>query len=256
MGVALIESQPTMAPLFNLVNTAVMTAEKCDKQNVRLVAKEVRRAMASVLNLRGREQLITHISNELRDGMQVMTNSYSSTLFQAFKRAVEEGKQFGVIVPEGRPILEGRKLAGDLGALGIHVTLTTDAAAPGMIGECDAVFLGADAIVERGVINKTGSLGIGLAARESEVPLIIACERNKFLPAKYRPSLPIVEHDWAELLPKRLKNVAVRNVYFELLPYKFLQAIYTEEGAVRPRAIQSVLKNMPVSFRLLEELHY
>ena len=70
-----------------------------------------------------------------------------------------------------------------LAAAGIEPWLVTDAALPLLISQASAVWIGADAVTDAGVLNKIGSYTLALAAREHGVPVWALATRRKFLPA-------------------------------------------------------------------------
>ena len=76
--------------------------------------------------------------------------------------------------------------------------LVVDAALPLLLSQARALWLGADAVTEFGVLNKIGSYAAALAAREHGVPVYAIATRRKFLPAataaRWRsPSMPPAE---------------------------------------------------------------
>src|SRR3990170_4757495 len=65
----------------------------------------------------------------------VMTHSYSSTVLSSL--TTETAGDRRVIVCEGRPLFEGRRLAQELAAAGVDVTLITDAQAGALMAEAE-----------------------------------------------------------------------------------------------------------------------
>src|SRR5258706_1523750 len=113
----------------------------------------------------------------------IATLSSSSAVRDALLELQRKGKGPRVLVAESRPLNEGRALAAELAEAGIPTWLVVDAALPLLISQAAMVWIGADAVTDRGVLNKVGSYGVALAAPESSVPVYALAMRRKFLPA-------------------------------------------------------------------------
>lgn len=135
------------------------------------------------------------------------------------------------LVGEGRPRLEGRQLAAALARAGIPVWLMVDAALPLLVSQARAVWIGADAVTDRGVINKVGSYGLALAAREHSVPVYALAGRRKFIPAS-TPALQILEMPPSEVWDEPAHEVKPRNVYYELVPLELLRGVVVEDAVL------------------------
>ena len=135
------------------------------------------------------------------------------------------------LVGEGRPRREGRALASALGHAGIPVWLMVDAALPMLVSQARAVWIGADAVTDRGVINKVGSYALALAAREHSVPVYALAGRRKFIPAA-TPALQILEMPGSEVWEEPTHDVKPRNVYYELVPLELLRGVVVEDAVL------------------------
>ena len=127
----------------------------------------------------------------LKDKRKAITHSYSSTVLNVLGSC----KGIEVICPESRPLYEGLRTAQELGERGIRVKIVVDSAASSLMGECDVVIVGADAITPDGVVNKIGTYGLALAARERKVPFYVLAGTEKLLPAPFAQALRIEERD-------------------------------------------------------------
>jgi translation initiation factor 2B subunit (eIF-2B alpha/beta/delta family) len=161
----------------------------------------------------------------------IATLSDSAAVRDAFLLAQESGRRPRALVAEGRPLFEGRRLATALASAGIPVWLVVDAALPLLLSQTGMVWLGADAVTDRGVLNKVGSFATALAAREHSVPVHALAGRRKFLPAS-TPVLRIDEQNPDEVWREPPAGVRPRNVYFELVPMPFLRGIVVEDGVL------------------------
>jgi translation initiation factor 2B subunit (eIF-2B alpha/beta/delta family) len=120
-------------------------------------------------------------------------------------------------------------MAGRVGALGIPVTLIVDAAVYRFLPRAQMVFVGADSISPRGLVNKTGTSLVALGASKLGVPVYALCGREKFLPESYEPP-PEQPRNPREILECDVPNVTVENYYFDTTPLEYLTGIVTEDG--------------------------
>jgi translation initiation factor 2B subunit (eIF-2B alpha/beta/delta family) len=164
-------------------------------------------------------------------GAWIATLSHSRTVLDAFGLVAREGRAPRALVAEGRPLLEGRRAAEELGAAGIPAWIVIDAALPLLLSQATMVWIGADAVTDRGVINKVGSYAIALAAREHSVPVYALAGRRKFLPAT-TAALRILEMPPSEIWDSPTPGVQARNVYFELVPLELLRGVVVEDSAL------------------------
>jgi translation initiation factor 2B subunit (eIF-2B alpha/beta/delta family) len=169
----------------------------------------------------------------------IATLSSSSAVRDAMLEVSRLGRAPRAMVGESRPRYEGRELATQLAGAGIPVWLVVDAALPLLVSGARMVWMGADAVTDRGVINKVGSLALALAAREHSVPVYALATRRKFLPAT-TGALRILEMAPEEVWRDPPSGVRPRNVYFELVPLELLRGIVVEDvvlGAAETRTV-------------------
>ena len=250
---ALIKAQPTMAPIVNLTNTVLWRAETASEPEV--IRAVVEKACAEFVN--GIDTAGERVSGEaahlIGNGMTVMTNSHSQTVFNAFTAAHHAGKRFHVICSESRPICEGTAMARELGNAGIQVTLIVDAAMLSLLPRTQLVIVGADSVSNQSVVNKTGTSLLALAAHEKGKDFYALCGSEKFLPATC--SLPPEPPKPAsEIMAERLDNVTVENFYFDLTPLDFITAVVTEEGILGPEQVRERLGRVKIHPALLDGL--
>ena len=141
-------------------------------------------------------------------------------------------------------------MAAKLSALGIPVWLVADAALPMLVSSAAAVWIGADAVTEHGVLNKIGSYVAALAAR-SGVPVHALAIRRKLIPAG-TASLAITEMPPAELWDDPPAGVRPRNVYFEMVPHTLLRGVVVGtacSAAAKPPSRRAIARCPPRSRR-------
>lgn len=246
LGKALIDAQPSMAPMVNLVNhvfEAIETLE--DQQSIK--EKGIGAVQGFLYNLiAGPEKIKGNALSLLKGKSKVMTHSFSSTCLEVLGHT----HNIEVICPEARPLLEGLRTAKELGAKGIRVRIVVDSAAPSLMGECDCVIVGADAITLGGIVNKIGTYALALAAREQKVPFYVLAGTEKFLPSPFSQALRIEEKDPKEVTQEAIPNSRVENRYFDITPLELVTSVVTQDGVIPGKEVQKRLKNMEISKEL------
>jgi translation initiation factor 2B subunit (eIF-2B alpha/beta/delta family) len=243
----MIDAQPSMAPFFHLANSLLLAAEDCQeigglKTATRGAAKDF------LLHLETSRDQIAQIAGELIYGKsRILTHSYSSTVLRTLTEAWRKGKQFEVICTEGRPNCEGFQMAQKLGESYLPVQLQIDSAAAYKMKEVDLVFVGADCLSPLGLVNKVGTYGLALSARESKVPFYALCGTEKLLGAGMAKGFRILKKDPREVWPHPAKGVEVLNFYYDTTPLDFLTGIVTEEGRMLGSEILRRFQRMKIS---------
>jgi translation initiation factor eIF-2B subunit delta len=243
LGKALIDAQPAMAPMLNLVNHLFQAIESI--QDPQIIKEKGIAAVQGFLEglLTGPEKIKVHALALLQGKRQVMTLSYSSTVLHV----LENAQGIEVICPESRPLCEGLRTAKELGAKGIQVRLVTDFAALSLVEESDLVMVGADAITLDGVVNKIGTYGLALAAKDKKIPFYVLADTEKFLPSPFSQGLRIEKKDPQEITQETIPNVVVENVYFDFTPWELITGVVTQEGVLSGDAARRHLQGMKVS---------
>ena len=243
LGKALIDAQPSMAPMVNLVNHLFQTIESLeDPQAIREKGKTAVQGFLDNL-VTGPEKIKVHVLPLLKGKRRVMTLSYSFTCMGVWGHA----QGIEVICPESRSLLEGLRTAQELGERGIKVRIVVDSAAPSLVGECDVVMTGADAITPDGVVNKIGTYALALAAREKKVPFYVLAGTEKFLPSPFALALRIEEKDPTEVTQEAIPNSRVENRYFDITPLGLITAAVTQDGVIAGAEVQKALEVMTIS---------
>jgi len=177
------------------------------------------------------------------------TGGYGTAL-GIIRSAWREGTLAHVFVGETRPMFQGARLTTwELRQDGIPHTLIADSMAAHFIsrGRVDAVIVGADRIARNGdTANKIGTYALAVAAREHGVPFIVAAPRSTFDSAIADGSAIVIEErDRREVT--HVADVALapegthaENPAFDVTPAKFISAIVTEFGVLRPPLLESV----------------
>ncbi|MGZ6322531.1 MAG: S-methyl-5-thioribose-1-phosphate isomerase [Ktedonobacterales bacterium] len=171
------------------------------------------------------------------------TSGIGSALAPIFV-AHHQGKRLHVFVDETRPVLQGARLtAWELLRSGIPATLITDNMAGHFMhrGGVRGVFVGADRIAANGdVANKIGTYGLAVLAREHDIPLYVVAPRSTIdlslpdgerTPIEQRTPDEVTHIRGVRIAPE---GIAVANPAFDVTPARYVAAIVTEAGIVRP----------------------
>ena len=243
----LIDSQPSMAPFFHLANILLLSTE--DIQDLEKMKRATKKAIRTfVFHLQSGIEQISKIARGLiPEGSKVLTHSYSSTVLRTLTDAKQEGRQFEVICTESRPICEGTQLAKKLFDAHIKVQLQIDSAAPYTMKGVHLVLVGADCLAPLGLVNKVGTYGLALSARERKVPFYALCGTEKLLGSGMANKFRILKRDPKEVWPHSPDGMEVLNFYFDTTPLDYLSATVTEEGLLSQNEIHQRFQKMKVS---------
>ena len=177
------------------------------------------------------------------------TGGYGTAL-GVVRAAHEAGKAVTVIADETRPWLQGLRLtAFELMEEGIPVTVIVDSAAGTLMRrkEIDLVVTGADRIAANGdVANKIGTYSVAVLARENHIPFYVAAPLSTIDPRTATgEGIPVEERapeEVSRIQGKRIgpPGVIARNPAFDIPPARYVSAIVTEKGVLRPPYKKSI----------------
>ncbi len=180
------------------------------------------------------EKINKEIFKLLKSGDVVFTHCHSTNVSKSLIYSKHHGKNFEVYNTETRPLYQGRLTAEELTRNGIKVTLFVDSALRiALTGEAggkkvDKIFLGADALVEKGVINKVGSGMIARIAQQEKIPVYIVADSWKFT----NKHVPIEMRKLNEVWGKAPRRIRIKNPAFEFIPKKFIKGIVSDLGVI------------------------
>jgi methylthioribose-1-phosphate isomerase len=166
----------------------------------------------------------------------------------------QKGYNFRVFADETRPLLQGARLtAWELINSGVDVTVICDNMAAFVMksGHIDVVVAGCDRMALNGDgANKIGTLGVAILAKEYGIPFYMfvptssidaKAESGDDIPIEFRGEEEIAEM-WYE---KRMtpEGAAALNPAFDVTDHKYITAIITEKGIIRP-PFEEKLRNL------------
>jgi len=248
-GRRLRETRPTAVSLPNALRYVLQRMEGNDVEALR---ESVVRAAAEFDRRleRAQEDLGQIGANRLQDGDTIMTHCHSTDALACVEAALEQGKEIEAIVKETRPRKQGHITAERLRELGVPVTLVVDSAARRYLDEVDHVLVGADSIAADGsVINKIGTSGLAVNARERGVPIMTAAQTIKLHPETLTGHTVEIEmRDEDEVIDEATRadvgEIAVENPAFDVTPPRYMDAIVTESGQFPPESIVTLMREL------------
>ncbi len=206
----------------------------------------------------------------LSDGARVLTHCNAGALatagygtaLGAIRGAVEAGKNVKVLVGETRPFLQGARLtAWELVKDGIDTTVITDNMAGALMqaGQVDLVVVGADRIAANGdTANKIGTYSVAVLAREHDIPFYVAAPWStvdlatpdgSHIPIEERSAREVTHVGAYRLAPA---GAAIRNPAFDVTPHRYITAIVTDRGVIRPPFADSLQARSELVSTLLD----
>jgi ribose 1,5-bisphosphate isomerase len=248
-GRLLYDTRPTAVSLPNALRYVL---DRMDGETVsELRSSVVSAAEAFVERLDRAQSDLGHIgANRLRDGDTVMTHCHSTDALSCVEAAVEQGKDISAVVKETRPRNQGHITAAELREVGVEVTLIVDSAARRYLDEVDHVLVGADSIAADGsVINKIGTSGLAVNARERGVPVMVAAQTIKLHPETLTGQTVEIEmRSESEVIDEETRaevgEMEVHNPAFDVTPPRYVDAIVTESGQFPPESIVTLMREL------------
>jgi len=171
------------------------------------------------------------------------TGGYGTAL-GVIRAAFENGKGIKIIADETRPWLQGLRLtAFELMEEKIPVSVIADNAAGFLMRKkmINLVITGADRIAVNGdVANKIGTYQVAVLAKTNRIPFYVAAplstidptiNNGDMIPVEERNPEEIIKFGKLQIGPS---GVRALNPAFDITPAKYISAIITEKGIVRP----------------------
>lgn len=243
------ETRPTAVSLPNALRYVL---RRMDGNDVATLRRNVITAAADFHDRldRAQDELGKVGANRLRDGDVVMTHCHSTDVLSCVEAAVEQGKHIEAYVKETRPRNQGHITARELRDLGVPVTLIVDSAAHRYLREADHVLVGADSIAADGsVINKIGTSGLAVSARELGTPIVVAAQTIKLHPETLTGhTVEIETRAESEVIRDSARadigDIDVLNPAFDVTPPRYVDAIVTESGQYPPESIVTLMREL------------
>ncbi|XP_077261054.1 eukaryotic translation initiation factor 2B subunit delta [Temnothorax americanus] len=200
------------------------------------------------------------IQSKISDGNVILTYGYSSLIRKILVEAHAAGKQFRVIVVDGRPWLEGKEQLRRLAKHGIDCSYILINALSFVMPEVSKVFLGAHAILANGaVMSRVGTAQVALIAKAFNVPVLVACETHKSCERVQTDSIvhnelgnadELVNHQpngKRSLLSnwRTKKSLNLLNITYDVTPADLVTAVVTELAILPCTSVPVILRIKP-----------
>ena len=166
------------------------------------------------------------------------------TALGVIRAAVEAGAKIDVLADETRPYLQGARLtAWELLQDNIPTTVLCDNMSGYLMrkGRVQAVIVGADRIAANGdVANKIGTYTVAVLAKEHGIPFYVAAPWSTIdlntatgedIPIEQRSAREVTHSNGKQMTPD---GCGIENPAFDMTPSKYITAIITERGVLRP----------------------
>jgi translation initiation factor 2B subunit (eIF-2B alpha/beta/delta family) len=163
--------------------------------------------------------------------LHVVTISFSNVVAHVIS-AIARRRAVHVGCGEGRPALEGRRLAERLLSAGASVTCYADAALAHALRGSHAVLVGADAVAPEWLVNKSGTFMLAAAAAHQGVAVYALAGREKLLTAEMAARLRLMSGPPEEVWEAGAAGPSVENPYFERVPRGLITAVVTDGGII------------------------
>lgn len=233
---ALVAARPTAVTLPNAVAFVAGRARKAPAEEraaaLKAAADEFERRAEGALAAIGR-----HGARLVPEGGTVLTICNSQGALTPLFAARREGRAFHAVALETRPWRQGLLTARQLHEHGVSASLAVDSAMWHLLKEASAVLVGSDSIAMNGdVVNKVGTGGLAVLARERGVPFYVCAETFKVDPAsRTGEDVPIEERERAEVVKtgEVPEGVVIRNPVFDVTPHRCVTGYVTEVGVLQ-----------------------
>ena len=165
----------------------------------------------------------------------------------------DAGIRFNVLVTESQPNCDGHVTANQLTKMGIEVKIGIEAGIGGLLPQVDLMLSGAEAITPRSsAVCKVGTYPGALVAWENAVPVFILADTLKFIPPEMQgfssQTNPLTPQDIFE--NNEHKGAQIVGHIFDENPAELITGIITEKGLISPFGVVSVMREIPVSYRV------
>jgi len=226
----LLSSRPTEPLLKNVLNSLTVGGFGGLEENYKKIMNHFEETQKKI----NRSALKLIKNNDV-----IFTHCHSSTVNGALIHAKNQGKKFQVYVTETRPLYQGRKTAKELSKAKIKTTLFVDSA--GMLAltksqgtkKVKKFFIGADALLGRGIVNKIGSGMLAQIAYENKIPLYIFADSWKYSKEKVKMEQRGFREVWNSFRKKSNSKITIKNPAFEFVDKKYIDSIVSEYGVLK-----------------------
>lgn len=178
----------------------------------------------------------------IQNNTRILTHSFSKVVLEALIDAKKSGINVHIFVTESQPDISGRKALTLLREAGIQSTLVLDSSVGYLMESMDMVLIGAEGVMETGgVINKIGTLGIAICAKEMNKPVFVMAESIKFvkeyplnqsdIPSEFKYSTSALRRHEED------KDLSQEHPRVDYTPPQYIHLLFTDLGILTPAAV-------------------
>ena len=228
----LLSLRPTEPLLKNVLNSLTKNGFENLEENYKKISSHFEET----------QEKINRLSLKLiKNDDVIFTHCHSSTVSKALIYAKNHGRNFQVYVTETRPLYQGRKTARELSKAKIKTTLFVDSA--GMMAltksqgtkKVKKFFIGADALLNQGIVNKIGSGMLAQIAYKNKIPLYVFSDSWKYSKEKVKMEQRDFREIWNFFGKKSNSKIKIKNPAFEFVDKKYIHSIISEYGILKYR---------------------
>jgi translation initiation factor eIF-2B subunit delta len=209
------------------------------------------------------EAISLTVNKKINTGDVILTYGCSSLITRILKDAHEAGKQFQVIIVDGRPFLEGRQMLKRLVQIGINCSYVQINAISYVMSLATTVLLGAHALLTNGYVkSRIGTAQVALVAQAHNKPVLVCCETYKFSEQVLTDSFVYNElgdsdallsmdtlEESSPLISSRADaNLQILNLLYDVTPPDLITAVVTE-FAILPCSSAPVVLRIKSEFK-------
>ena len=210
MAYSLIPNKSSIKTLISLRPTEPML-----NKVLRLTSKKSNKELLNHFDS-AQEGINRAVIKLVKDKEVIFTHCHSTNVINSLIYAKKLGKDFEVYNTETRPLFQGRKTSKELKKVGIKVTLFVDSAIGVALEKeniqdkiyANKVFLGADALLSNGIINKVGSKTISELSYYNKIPVYIIADSWKYSSKK----ILIENRNLNEVWDHAPKNIKIKTL--------------------------------------------
>jgi translation initiation factor eIF-2B subunit delta len=236
----------SMGNAFTFLKSAVASLER----DIEL--EELREVLAETIEAYVRERMeyadraiCEHVSPKIVDGDVLLVYGHSEVILQLLVMQKHLAKRFRVIVVDGRPLLEGRKMLQKLREADVACSYILLNCISYVMDQVTKVLLGAAALMSDGsVLGRVGTACVALTAQRKAV--LVCCETYKISDRVQLESITGNELGDPRCVFDGTKeeNLRVLNLLYDLTPSSCISGIVTEMGILPPTSVAVLLREM------------
>nr|XP_049692598.1 translation initiation factor eIF-2B subunit delta isoform X3 [Helicoverpa armigera] len=202
--------------------------------------EEIDRYIREQIEMAG-EAISIAVRNKISDGDNILTYGCSSLIERILRDAWTAGLKFRTVVVGNRVQTSATQMLRRLVAHGLPCTYVDITALGFVMNKINKVILGAGGLLVNGsVLGAAGTAQVALAAREQNVPVLVACETHKFSQRVQTDAFVYNEiGDPDDLIDKSDENSPLRdwrsnpnltplNLTYDVTPPSLVTAVVTE----------------------------